>query len=154
LASDSAGTIYAVTGSLFLLAPLLTAVVFAARPRELVLARPGLLLRVALITLAAGMALLCFYWVAVAGSEPWDVGETCANALGQSPTSEFRGRVQLEQSFFPPSVQCRLGAARAELISPGTAIGWVAAEVTGLALTAVGPVLAVIGVVRERSRSS
>jgi hypothetical protein len=39
-----------------------------------------------LVVLGSGIALLALFWAWVAGSEPYDAGETCAAALGQAPS--------------------------------------------------------------------
>jgi disulfide bond formation protein DsbB len=142
-----------VTSTVFLLAPLITALALAAR-RD-VLARPCRLLSTGLVGLGLGLALMAVYWAWVSSQEPYDVSAACAEVLGESPEDrDFRLSVELETAFFPPSVTCASGADEAELIEPRAVAAWTVVELAGLASTSTGTVLVIAGVLRERLRST
>jgi disulfide bond formation protein DsbB len=142
-----------VASTVFLLAPLITALALAAR-RD-VLARPRRLLSTGLVALGLGLALMAVYWAWVSSQEPYDVSAACADALGESPEDrDFRLSLELETAFFPPSVTCAYGADDAELIEPRAVAVWTVVELAGLTLTSTGTVLGIAGVLRERRGST
>jgi hypothetical protein len=86
----------------------------------------------------------------VADQERYAVAAICGAALGDSPDDPaFCQAVDLESSFFPPSVSCVLGSQQAELIDERARTTWTAVELAGFTLTSTGSILVVVGVFRE-----
>jgi hypothetical protein len=112
--------------------------------------RPGGLLLTGLVGVGVGLALMTLYAVWVADQEPYDVAAVCGSALGDSPDDPaFRRTLDLDSSFFPPSVSCVSGSHRAELIDERARTSWIAVELLGFTLTSTGMILVIVGVWRE-----
>ena len=135
--------------TLFLAASLLTALSCAARRH--VTARPSGLLLTGLVGVGVGLALMTFYAVWVAAQEPYDVVAVCRSAFGEFPDDPASSpSLDLDRSFFPPSVTCVSGSRRAEVIDERTRTTWTAVELAGFTLSSIGTIVVIAGVSRER----